>query len=322
MSGVLLFLGLSSAGLNVSAPRNSPDGYLDMWSALANSTNLVNGQDAREIARKFGDRAEKLGYPLHIGAASALPSGAPRTAPGAPTFPLARGPDFLILGAQKAGTSSLFNYLCEHPAVEQPFKKELHFFDRPAVYRRGIDWYQAFFPKTSNAGGGIKSITGEGTPYYLYHPRVPALVARHFPKAKLIAILRNPADRAYSHYQMVVRRGTQEKLSFEDAIDAESERLDGVTERMLADDNYESAAHIHFSYLARGRYAEQLMRWAEYFPREQMLVLESDCLRNEQAATLAKVYEFLGIGPWEVSTQPFTTRVRIRRWRQERENAS
>jgi len=174
--------------------------------------------------------------------------------------------------------------------------KEIHFFDGASSRLYGIDSYRALFPEGTVGPDGLPRITGEATPYYMFHPRVPSMVAEHLRDVKLLVVLRNPADRAYSHYQMTKRRHWEhEQLSFEEAIDAEGQRLEGEEEKLAADPNYMSMAHRRFSYLARGIYVNQLMRWAKFFPREQILVLESRELLTRPAVALGRVYEFLGL---------------------------
>ncbi|MGI8784424.1 MAG: sulfotransferase domain-containing protein [Acidobacteriota bacterium] len=205
-------------------------------------------------------------------------------------------PDFLIIGAQKSGTSSLYAYLIQHPGVRPATKKEVHYFDARYSYR-SVDWYRSFFPVSnpdlSPAGSGAThQLAGEATPYYMFHPCVPRRVAATLPDVKLLAILRNPVDRAYSHYHMAVR-ARRETLSFEDAIEAEAERLDGEVERLLADDRYRSRVHCFNSYLARGLYVDQLVRWATFFARERMLILTAADLRAAPAGTVRKALDFL-----------------------------
>lgn len=201
-----------------------------------------------------------------------------------------RDPDFIILGAQRAGTTSLFRYLAAHPRVAAPRRKELHFFSH--FYDRGIDWYRAQFPSDRSE----RPVTGEATPYYLFHPHAPARIARDALRAKLIVLLRNPIDRAYSHYQHEVRRG-DETLSFEEAIALEPARLRGEEDRMLADPHYRSFAHQHHSYLARGHYAVQLKRWFALTHPGPVLVLPSEHLYRNPTAAFAQVTGFLGLPP-------------------------
>jgi sulfotransferase family protein len=215
-----------------------------------------------------------------------------------PTAGLRLLPDYLIIGAQRAGTTSLHRYLVQHPGVRTMLRtKGVHFFD--TAYGRGLSWYAARFPTKAYAWyvarrHGLALRTGEASPYYLFHPHVPGRVAEHLPQVKLIALLRDPVQRAYSHYQHEVARGF-ETLSFEEAIEAEPARLAAETERMAADPLYNSFEHQHHSYMARGRYAEQLDRWRSRFPDEQLLVLTSERFFADPEGTFARVLDFLGL---------------------------
>jgi hypothetical protein len=140
-------------------------------------------------------------------------------------------------------------------------------------------------------------LTGEGSPYYLFHPHAPARIAHVAPKARLIVMLRNPVERAYSHYRHMVRKKV-ESLSFEEAIAKEKERLDGEVERMLADPTYFSYNHVHFSYRARGVYADQLEAYEKWFRSEQMLVLESERFYRATQNVYDEVTDFLGLERW------------------------
>jgi len=133
------------------------------------------------------------------------------------TAHLRQAPSFLIIGTQKGGTSSLHHYLSRNNSVRMAIKKEVHFFD--SYFGKGLAWYLAHFARRKDA-----VITGEASPSYLMHPLVPRRVHGAFPQMRLIALLRNPVDRAYSHYQMNVRKGI-EALSFEDAVEQEPSRL-------------------------------------------------------------------------------------------------
>ncbi|HXS47682.1 MAG TPA: sulfotransferase domain-containing protein, partial [Solirubrobacterales bacterium] len=171
-------------------------------------------------------------------------------------------PDFLIIGAQKGGTTSLHAYLSEHRRVSPSSTKEVHFFDH--AYDRGLGWYRAHFQRSAKAP---LSLSGEATPYYLFHPLVPARVAETLPESRLIVILRDPVDRAFSHHNHELALGFED-LPFEEAIEREPERLEGEQERILEDPGYRSFAHQHHSYVSRGRYAEQLERWLAHVPPE------------------------------------------------------
>jgi hypothetical protein len=204
-------------------------------------------------------------------------------------------PDFLILGAQKAGTTALYAYLRWHPDITGPSFKEVSFFDRH--YARGEPWYRAHLPLRRRA------LVGEASPSYLFHPQAPERVARMLPEARLIALLRNPVERAFSHYQHEVALG-REPLSFDDATDREDERMRGELERMLRDPSYFSHAWWNYTYVARGRYAEQLERWYAAFPREQLLVLLTDELAADTADTYRRVLDFLGAEAQDLDSYP------------------
>jgi hypothetical protein len=196
-------------------------------------------------------------------------------------------PDAVILGAMKSGTSSLHHYLVQQPGVIEPLRKEVHYFD--VNLGRGEAWYRAHFGRVGEAGLNLDS-----SPYYLFHPAVPQRLHALLPDARLIVLLRDPVRRAYSHYWHERDKG-RETLSFEDAIAAEAERL-GNSEQRLADGTLErSREHQHFSYLARGRYAEQLDRWFTVFPRAQFLVLCFEDLARDPVGVLNVTLDFLGL---------------------------
>ncbi|HEX2638591.1 MAG TPA: sulfotransferase [Gemmatimonadales bacterium] len=208
------------------------------------------------------------------------------------TGPLRGLPSLLILGAQRSGSTSLFNYLVQHPDVLPPLGKEIHYFD--LHYQRGLNWYRGRFPYAHRLRGG--TLTLDASPYYLLHPLAPERAARLLPGAKLVALLRNPVERALSHYQHEVRGG-RESLPFERAIEQEAERLSGEEERLRSDPTYYSFNHHRYSYVRRGRYLEQLRRWVEHFPRSQLLVLQSERLFADPVGVTATVHEFLGVRP-------------------------
>lgn len=200
-------------------------------------------------------------------------------------------PDFLIIGAQKSGTSSLFGHLLQHPDVRSPGKKEFHFFDR--WYDKGENWYRAQFP-SRGVPGRAPFVTGEATPEYLYHPLAPERSFRLMPAARLVVLLRNPVDRAYSGYQHKVANG-HERLTFEKAVALEAERLRGERERMIADPSYDSYNDRHYSYLARGRYLEQIRNWLVYYPREQLLIHNAEEFFADPPTIVNSVTDFLGL---------------------------
>jgi hypothetical protein len=199
-------------------------------------------------------------------------------------------PGFLVIGTQKGGTTSLHDHLCEHPQVLPPVRKEVHYFTCHST--RPESWYRSHFARPPEKGP--PAITGEATPYYLFHPAAPARAHALLPEARLVALLRDPVDRAHSHHNHELALGF-ERLPFEAALAAEEERLAGVDELLASDPRAVSFEHQHFSYIARGRYADQLERWLERYPRERMLLLVSEEFFADPAAATVAVQRFLGL---------------------------
>jgi hypothetical protein len=191
-------------------------------------------------------------------------------------------PDFLIIGAAKCGTTSLYNYLIEHPDVAGASAKELRFFD--AKFHRGWAWYLAQFPERGKA-----QIVGESSPNYLFDPSVPARVKATLPNAKLIVLLRNPVDRAFSQYTFRGRR--LETASFIDEMLADIARWRSTG---MAVAKVEGSP----SYFARGIYADQLERWFAHFQPDQFHIIRSEDLFTEPEPVFRSVLEFLGLHVW------------------------
>ncbi len=217
----------------------------------------------------------------------------------ATTNPIRLMPDFIIIGTQRGGTTSLYNYLADHPSIGAASIKEIHFFDT-AHFKQGRAWYRAHFPSAVQkylVERELKSgfLTGEASPYYLFHPPTPGRIAAMLPDVKLIVMLRNPVDRAYSHYFHEVA-GKHEKLAtFEKAIDQEEQRLAGELEKMRANEYYQSYNHRHFSYLARGIYVDQLKAWMSCFPKRQFLILKSEDFYADPEAVFKQTLAFLNV---------------------------
>ena len=195
-------------------------------------------------------------------------------------------PDFVVIGAQKAGTTSVYDWLARHPNVSPAMRKEVRYFDRRRD--RSLRWYRAHFPVRRRG-----SITGESSPGYLFCPWVPEAVARALPTTRFVVLLRDPVDRAYSHYWMN-RTGGREARSFEDAVAAEA----GRTAPNGDDDPYG-----RYAYVARGRYAEQLERWFAVIDRDRFLVAFTD-KGADQRALYGRVLDFLGLPPFELELSP------------------
>jgi hypothetical protein len=188
---------------------------------------------------------------------------------------LGRPADVIIIGAQRCGTRSLFQYLRSHPGVETAVRTEVHYFD--FHYHRGPRWYAGHFR------GDAAKVTVESSPYYIFSPVAAERIRRDLPNTKLIVLLRNPISRAYSHYQMM-RDKSRDTLSFEDALAAEDARL--------AASEY---AYLTFSYRTRGIYADQLERWFALFPREQFHVAISDEMFSDGASNVDRICDFMGV---------------------------
>lgn len=206
-------------------------------------------------------------------------------------------PTFVIIGAQRSGTTSLYQYLAEHPAIAAAATKEVHFFD--TRYGRGLSWYRGHFPTRASAERGrrrtgFEPIAGEASPYYLFHPLAAERIARDLPFAKFIVMLRDPVSRAVSQYQHERSLGAED-LGMEDAFAQEPARLAGEAERIISDPSYNSHSHQHHSYLSRGQYAEQLERWFAVFPRERFLILETRSFFKDPETGFGDVQRFLGI---------------------------
>ena len=202
-------------------------------------------------------------------------------------------PDFIIVGAQKAGTTSLYAYLSQHPQLVPSSKKEPHFFSGgldPEVdkYKNGLAWYRSHFPPKGALSAGQK--TFEASPLYLFNPLAPGRIGEHIPHVKLIAVLRNPTERAISHYFHEKRKG-REPLPIGKALRAEEGRLEPILQR----EDYKNDVFIHHSYKSRGLYREQLERYLEHFRWEQLLVINSDELFTRPSCVLKRVFDFLEV---------------------------
>lgn len=197
-------------------------------------------------------------------------------------------PNFICVGAQKAGTTTLHDILKQHPDIYLPELKEAHFFDQKKRYVKGIKWWlNTFFSKYNN-----EKIMGVMTPEYLYYEEVPDRVLKDLgSNVKIIIILRNPVERSYSHYLMSVRRGF-ESMSFMNAIENESMRiLQGEFERN------------NFSYIARGLYSQQVTRYTNRFSKNNILFLSfENSIVNNIDSTITHIENFLDIDKIKLNT--------------------
>jgi len=198
----------------------------------------------------------------------------------------------------------LYEYLTQHPSVIPGVGKEVYFFDKK--FDKGINWYKSFFPtKLSKSRLENKQkrncLTGEATPRYIHYPHTPKRVFDLIPNIKLIVLLRNPIDRAYSHYQMEAGNDNEE-LPFEEAIEQEEKRITDDMKKMERNENFYSVYFYRKSYLTRGIYVDQLKRWFEYFPREQFLILKSEDFYSKTPEVYQQVLDFLGLSKFELNS--------------------
>lgn len=223
-------------------------------------------------------------------------------------------PDFLIIGAQRCGTSSLYKFLGAHPQVVPSLRKETRFFSMD--YDRGVRWYRAHFPSVvfleylrRFRGAGH---TFEATPDYFFDPRTPLRVRSVLPHTRFILLLRDPVDRAYSHWQHMRRLGFED-LSFEDAVAAEPSRITKEMEILRSGGLHRARNALRFSYLARGYYVEQLARWLDVFPREQVLILGAEELYSDPPRVVNSICKFVGLTvPAPGTFENYTQRTRGR----------
>lgn len=206
-------------------------------------------------------------------------------------------PNFLILGAHKSGSSTLYMNLIKHPNVLPAVTKEIMYFD---AYYGSTTWYQANFPLRKEFYEVVKKKgicrTGEATPQYLFHPLVPKRVKELLPNAKFLIILRNPIERAFSHYNHNVRKNIEE-LPFQQALEKRQESLKKARELTLNEDIEASRYYEKYSYLDKGKYAEQLESWFQVFPKEQFFIFKTEEFNPK---TWKKIYNFLDLPDFEL----------------------
>lgn len=218
-----------------------------------------------------------------------------------PTASLRVLPDYLIVGAQRSGTTSLQRALMEHPNIQSArMMKGVHYFD--TAYEKRLGWYQAHFP-TRALAAWVEYRTddplrvGEASPYYMFHPLAPERIHRDLPEVKLIAMLRDPVERTISHHKHEVRRGN-EPFDLEEALAQESARLEGEEERIRTEPGYNSFNHQTYSYVARSMYDHQIARLMSLFGGERVLVVPSEAYFADPRRVYEDVLEFLDVPIW------------------------
>ena len=232
---------------------------------------------------------QRLPRPIRAAARRAYVAAGELTASHRPT------PDFLLIGGQRCGTTSLFRALEQHPRVARPtLNKGVNYFD--LNYHRGPRWYRAHFPTRAalarRAGGDARVFEASG--YYLFHPLAPERIAADLPGVKIVAMLRDPVERAFSAWKHETARGF-DTLGFEEALAREEERTSGERRRLRADPDHHSYAYRHYSYASRGDYAEQLREYYRRLPASDILVIYSEDFFARPDEEFARLCSFLGL---------------------------
>lgn len=215
---------------------------------------------------------------------------------GMATSALRAEPDFLLVGAQRCGTTSLFRALLSHPHVRRAnFLKGVNYFD--VNHHKGAAWYRAHFPLRAStrrhaAPGQTHAQVFEASGYYMFHPHAPARIAQELPDIKIVAMVRDPVERAFSAYKHESARGFETE-TLEQALALEDQRVVPELDRMLADPQYQSDVYRHQAYRRRGHYAEQLQRFVDAFGRERVHVVQSELFFTQPVDEYSGLLRFL-----------------------------
>jgi len=216
------------------------------------------------------------------------------------TSPMRVLPDFIIIGAMKCGTTSLYYDICEHPCTLAAAYDEIGFFD--SNFHLGLNWYRSMFPRKKQIENirrkeGV-AITGEDTPFYFWNPLAAKRIQELLPNIKLIIILRNPIDRAYSEYQDLFLRKS-EPPPFETIIEKEMNVGTEYTD-LITEENVEEIFKQKTSLLSKGIYVNQLKIWTALFPKEQILILSTENLSCDPNAVLGSVFQYLNLPDYKI----------------------
>ena len=211
-------------------------------------------------------------------------------------------PDFLVIGVGRGGTTSCFHYLSQHPSIIGSAYDDIGFFDQN--FHLGLNWYRSMFPtkflKKKIAKKFGKCLTYDVTPAYIRKPWVARRIKELFPEIKLIALLRNPVDKAYSHYNSKMQVEGDTKTTFEEIVEEDIKTFQKFENtNSIIDDKY-FRNHIEKSPLGRGLYAQQLKIWFELFAPKQILILTSEELSTETNKTMNKIFQFLDLPDYEI----------------------
>lgn len=297
--------GVSGASFVVFAVVAVPLYGAALWSLrkVARLDELVRAVRRRGPGDRSGDPGGVTGSGKRRNPAERAARGALRGW-GILTADLRPPPDFMIIGTKRGGTTSLAEYLFEHPDVTPLFPsltapKGVRYFDEH--HAKGDRWYRSHFATVLTRGPARspRRLAGESTANYLFHPLAAERAARAAPDAKIVVLVRDPVERAWSHWRERSRRG-RETLSLREALAAEAERLGGERQRLLSDPSYVSVAAENFAYRGQGCYADLLPAWFDHFPREQVMVIVSEELYADPAGTYRSVLGFLGLGDYDL----------------------
>lgn len=216
-------------------------------------------------------------------------------------------PDFMVVGGQRCGTTTIFKLLAEHPQVlRPPVDKGTDYFT--LHYGKGFDWYRSNFalaaPSRIRRAKSSSAVAFEACTYYMFHPLALERIARDLPNVRLVAMLRDPVERAYSAYKHEFARGFETEDNFMRALELEDERLEGEFERIAGDVTYESLPHRHHAYRRRGQFDEQMTRAYSLFPAEQIHVMDSGLFFADPADEYRRLVEFLHLDPYTPAAFP------------------
>jgi hypothetical protein len=206
-------------------------------------------------------------------------------------------PDLIVAGAQRCGTTTLYRLLVEHPAIVRPlFHKGIGYFD--VGYDHPWSWYHGHFPVAAVAAARTarvgRPMTFDSSGYYMFHPLAADRIAMRLPEVKVVTLVRDPVERAFSAYKHELARGFETE-DFETALALEPERLAGEVERMREDPSYQSFHHRHHAYVGRGRYAEQIVRLRQALSPEQVMVIDANRFFAEPVEQFARLQAWLGL---------------------------
>lgn len=216
-------------------------------------------------------------------------------------------PTFMVIGAPRCGCRVLFDALAQHPRIKRG-AADTGFFDQPAQFGKGTDWYASHFPIAlgKKARSGFTQ-TGECAPTYLLSPATPQQLTKLFPQTKLIVMLRDPVERAWSHYQRARMAGVEDR-DLADAIKAEQEWWPDERKKLAVNPTHDSEDTRLRAYLHAGCYAELLERWFEFMPRVRYHIIRTDVFFTDPRRALERVAEFLDVGEFGEWKPPTPTR--------------